>query len=156
MNLTQEESSFWNSFSNNKKSYILTGNTAQSLDFTEYQRAGFCVELQPQVDIQEVQDWQEPNLFFDPSSSDSDSSEDLDYVPSALLQTIAGPTTQAHNPLFNHQRQNRQVSNRNQAWIQIVKHLRIVNLKEGQSNQEATPTPGKILQQHCGNHQEKL
>jgi hypothetical protein len=62
--LTQEETSFWNSYSNIEKSYILTGDTAQSLDFTEYQRAGYCGELQPQVDIQEEQDWQEPNLFL--------------------------------------------------------------------------------------------
>jgi hypothetical protein len=76
--LTQEESSFWNSFSNTKKSYILTGDLAQSLDFTEYQRAGFCVEHQIQVDLQEEQDWRVPNLFFEPSSCDSDSSEDPD------------------------------------------------------------------------------
>jgi hypothetical protein len=33
--LTHEEASFWNSFSNVEKSYILTGDTAQSLDSTE-------------------------------------------------------------------------------------------------------------------------
>jgi hypothetical protein len=38
------------------------------------------------VDIQEEQDWQDPNLFFDPSSSDS--SEDPDYIPPVPLQRI--------------------------------------------------------------------
>jgi hypothetical protein len=37
--LTQEETTFWNSFSNREKSYILIGVIAQSLHFTEYQRA---------------------------------------------------------------------------------------------------------------------
>jgi hypothetical protein len=86
--LTQEETSFWNSFSNIEKSYFLSGDTAQSLDFTEYQRAGYCGELQPQVDIQEEQDWLETNLYFDPSSSDSDSSEDPDYLPPLPLKRI--------------------------------------------------------------------
>ena len=84
--LTQEETSFWNSFSNIEKSYILTGDTTQSLDFTEYQRASYCVEIQPQEDIQEEQHWQEPHLFFEPSSSDSDSSEDPDYIPPVPLR----------------------------------------------------------------------
>jgi hypothetical protein len=77
--LTQEETIYWNSFSNSEKSYILTGDSAQSLDFTEYQKAGFSVDFLPQVE-QIAPDWQEPNLFFEPSSSDSDSSEDPDYV----------------------------------------------------------------------------
>ncbi len=77
--LTQEETSYWNSFSNSEKSYILTGDSEQSLDFTEYQKAGFSVNFLPQVE-QEEPDWQEPDLFFEPSTSDSDSSEDPDYV----------------------------------------------------------------------------
>jgi hypothetical protein len=32
--LTKEETLFWNLFSNSEKSYILTGDTAQTLDFT--------------------------------------------------------------------------------------------------------------------------
>jgi hypothetical protein len=32
--LTKEEASFWNSFPNTDKSYILTGDTAHTLDFT--------------------------------------------------------------------------------------------------------------------------
>ena len=43
--LTKEETSYWNSFSNSEKSYILTGDSAQSLDFTEYQKAGFSVDF---------------------------------------------------------------------------------------------------------------
>jgi hypothetical protein len=38
------------------------------------------------VDIQEEQDWLEPNLFLEPSSSDSDSSEDPDYNPAVPLR----------------------------------------------------------------------
>jgi hypothetical protein len=85
--LTQEEAAFWNSFSNIEKCYILTGNTAQSLDFIDYQKPGYCVETQPQVDIHEEQE-QEPHLFFVPSSSDSDSSEDPDYIPPVPLRRI--------------------------------------------------------------------
>jgi hypothetical protein len=73
------------SLSNFEKSYILTGDTAQSLDFTKYQKTSYCFE--PQVIVsQKEQHWQEPNLFFDPSSSDSDSSEDPDYIPPKHLQ----------------------------------------------------------------------
>jgi hypothetical protein len=77
--LTQEETTFWNSFPNSEKSYILTGDSAHSFDFTEYQKAGFSVNFLPQVEHEEL-NWKEPNLFFDPSSSDSDSSNDPDYV----------------------------------------------------------------------------
>jgi hypothetical protein len=87
--LTQEETRFWNSFSNSEKSYILTGDTAQSHEFMEYQKAGFSVEFQPQeIELQEVKHWQEPNLFFDLSSSDSDSSDDPDYIPTVPLKRV--------------------------------------------------------------------
>jgi hypothetical protein len=56
--LTQEEASFLNSFPNSEKSYILTGDTAQTLDFTEYQKAGFCGDCQPEEILeQENQYW---------------------------------------------------------------------------------------------------
>jgi transcription-repair coupling factor (superfamily II helicase) len=77
LKLTQEETTFWNSFPNSEKSYILTGDSAHSFDFTEYQKAGFSVNFLPQVEHEEL-NWQEPDLFFDPSTSDSDSSEDTD------------------------------------------------------------------------------
>jgi hypothetical protein len=80
LKLTQEETSLWNSFSNSEKSYISTGDSAQSFDFTECQKAGFSVNFLPQVELQEEQDWQKPHLVFDPSPSDSDFSEDPDYV----------------------------------------------------------------------------
>ena len=107
--LTQEETTFWNSFSNSEKSYILTGDTAQSLDFTEYQRAGFSVEFQPQeVDFQEEHHWQEPNLFFEPSSSDSDSSDDPDYIPPVPVKRVittsddSWPDNSNSQPLIQH------------------------------------------------------
>ncbi len=84
--LSSEETSFWNSFSNTEKSYILTGDSAQTLDFTEYQKAGFCGDNQNQVDFQEPQEEPDHNVFYDPSSSDSDSSEDPDYVPPIQLR----------------------------------------------------------------------
>jgi hypothetical protein len=72
--LTKEESWFWNSFPNSEKSYILTGDIAQSIDFTKYQKASFCCDHQQQeIVAQEEQHWQEPNLDFEPFSSDSDS-----------------------------------------------------------------------------------
>jgi hypothetical protein len=87
--LTQEETTFWNAFPNSEKSYILTGDTAQTIDFTEYQKAGFSGEfLQQDIAVQEELLWQEPNLFFEPSSSDSDSSEDPDYIPPVPLRKI--------------------------------------------------------------------
>ncbi len=86
--LTQEEKNYWNSFSNCEKSYILTGDSAQSLDFTEYQSADFSVDFLPQEE-QIVPDWQEQNLYFEPSSSDSDTSEDPEYVqPEPTRKTI--------------------------------------------------------------------
>jgi hypothetical protein len=79
VSLTQEEKVFLNSFPNSEKSYILTGDTQSSFDFTQYQSAGFNVENLPQEEVfQEHNHWQYPNLFFDPSTSDSDSSEDFD------------------------------------------------------------------------------
>jgi hypothetical protein len=87
--LTQEETSFWNSFPNSEKSYILTGDTAQSIDFTKYQKASFCSDnLQQEIVVQEEQHWQEPNLYFKTCSSDSDSSEDPDYIPPVPLEKI--------------------------------------------------------------------
>jgi hypothetical protein len=87
--LTKNETSFWNSFPNSEKSYSLTHNTAQTLDFTEYQKSGFCSEHQPEeILVQEDQYWQEPNLFFEPSSPDYDSSEDPDYIPPVPLKKV--------------------------------------------------------------------
>jgi hypothetical protein len=40
--LTEEETSFWNSFPNGEKSYFLTRDTAKTLEFNEYQNSGFC------------------------------------------------------------------------------------------------------------------
>jgi hypothetical protein len=87
--LTLAETSFWNSFSNSEKSYILTGNSAHTLDFTECQSTGFCGEQQPEeIPEQEENNWQEPNVFFEPSSSDSDSSEDPDYIPPSNIKRV--------------------------------------------------------------------
>jgi hypothetical protein len=67
----------------------LTGDTAQTLDFTEYQKSGFCSEHQPEEILeQEDQYRQEPNLFFEPSSPDYDSSEDPDYIPPVPLKKV--------------------------------------------------------------------
>ena len=63
LKLTQEETTFWNSFPNSEKSYILTGDSANSFDFTEYQKAGFSVNFLPQVEHEQL-NWQEPDLFF--------------------------------------------------------------------------------------------
>ena len=76
--LTHEETSFWNSFPNSEKSYMLTGDTATPLDFTEYQHSTFCCEQQQILQPEEAAQWENHNLFFDPSSSDTDSSEDPD------------------------------------------------------------------------------
>ncbi len=115
--LTQEETTFWNSCFNSEKSYILTGVTAQFLDFAKYQKAGFSVEIQPQeIIVQEEQHWQEPNLFFEPSSSDSDSSEDPDYIPPVPLKRIIAtsddswPDNSNSNPLINLLHQNKRVN----------------------------------------------
>ena len=87
--LTLAETSFWNSFSNSKKSYILSGDSAHTLYFTEYQSTGFCGEQQPEeIPEQEENNWQEPNVFFEPSSSDSDSSEDPDYIPPSNIKRV--------------------------------------------------------------------
>jgi ASC-1-like (ASCH) protein len=43
--LIQEETSFWNSFPNSAKLYILTGDIHCSLDFTEYQKADYNFEV---------------------------------------------------------------------------------------------------------------
>ncbi len=43
--LTKEETLFWNSFLNSEKSYILTDDTSQTLDFTEYQKVVFAVNI---------------------------------------------------------------------------------------------------------------
>jgi hypothetical protein len=88
--LCKEEASFWNSFPNSEKSYILTRHSAQTLEFTKYQKSGYCSEHLPaEYFEQEDQNWQEPNLFFELSSSDSDSSEDPNYIqPVPLKKTI--------------------------------------------------------------------
>jgi hypothetical protein len=87
--LTKEETSFWNSFPNSEKSYILTNDTAQSIDFTKYQRASFCSDHQQQeIVAQEKQHWQGQNLYFEPSSWDSDSSDDPDYIPTVPFKKI--------------------------------------------------------------------
>jgi hypothetical protein len=89
--LTEEEASFWNSFPNSEKSYILTGDSASTLDFTEYQKATFCSEQQNnQGQNQEVDEQQ--NLFFEPSSSDTDSSDDSDYIQPIPLRRIISNT----------------------------------------------------------------
>ena len=88
--LSQEEHAFWNSFSNTEKSYILTGDSQVSFDFTEYQNSGYQIE--EELELQQVQDYPvpqaviDPNLevqYFDPQSTDSDSSDDPDYFPPA-------------------------------------------------------------------------
>jgi hypothetical protein len=86
--LTNEETSFWNSFPNSEKSYILTGDTASTIDFTEYQHSTFCREQQEAQQQEEVEPWEDQNLFFDPSSSDTDSSEDPDYNPTAPVNRV--------------------------------------------------------------------
>jgi hypothetical protein len=90
--LTNEVASFWNSFPNCEKSYILTGDTAISLDSTEYQKATFCREHQEVQNLEQEEPWEEPNLFFDPSSSDTDSSEDLDYTPVSPIKKAISNT----------------------------------------------------------------
>ena len=50
--LSREEQVFWNSFPNSEKSYILTGDSQISLDFTEYQDSGYQIEQE--LEIQEV------------------------------------------------------------------------------------------------------
>jgi hypothetical protein len=86
--LTSEEQSFWNSFPNSEKSYILTGDTASTLDFTEYQHSTFCKEQQEVQQQEEVEPWEDQNFFVEPSSSDTDSSEDSDYVPSTPVSRV--------------------------------------------------------------------
>ena len=87
--LTIEETSFWNSFFSSEKSYILTGDSAHTLDFTKYQNTRFCSEHQlEEIPEQEDNNWQKPNLFFEPSSSDSDSSEDPDYIPPTQIKRL--------------------------------------------------------------------
>ncbi len=87
--LTSEDALFWNSSPNSEKSYILTGDSAQTLDFTEYQKSGFfCEQQTEEFQEQENQYWEESNLFFEPSFSDSDSSEDPDYVPPVPLKKV--------------------------------------------------------------------
>ena len=82
--LSQEESIFWNSFSNCERSYLLTGDSQSPIDFTEYQEAGYHYEqeyqlpqYQPVTPPQAVFPEHEPHLFFDPSTSEetSDSEE---------------------------------------------------------------------------------
>ena len=89
--LSKEEASFWNSFPNSEKSYILTGDTASTIDFTEYQEAGFCSE-QNFLNQEQIQDEEEQNLFFEPSSSDTDSSEDADYIPQLPVKRVISNT----------------------------------------------------------------
>ena len=88
MKLSQEEHLFWNSFPNSEKSYILTGDSQVSLDFTEYQNSRYQIE--EELELQELPDIPVPqavidsNLnvqYLDPQSDDSDSSEDPDYFP---------------------------------------------------------------------------
>jgi hypothetical protein len=90
--LTNEETSFWNSFPNSEKSYILTGDTATTIDFTEYQPSTFCCEHQQVQPPEEVVPWENQNLFFDPSSSDTDSSEDPDYRPAPPVKRVTSHT----------------------------------------------------------------
>jgi hypothetical protein len=89
--LTEEEASFWNSFPNSEKSYILTGDSASTLDFTEYQKATFCSEQQNNQG-QNQEDNEQQNLFFEPSSSDTDSSDDSDYIQPIPLRRIISNT----------------------------------------------------------------
>jgi hypothetical protein len=63
--LTEEETLFWNYFPNSEKSYLLNGDTAQTFEFTEYQSSGFCSgQLPEEIFGQESNHWQEPNLFL--------------------------------------------------------------------------------------------
>jgi hypothetical protein len=90
---TKEEASFWNSFPNTEKSYILTGDTAHTIDFTEYQDSNYCSEHQEIQNFEhEKQNWEEPNLCFEPSTSDSDSSEGPDYIPQNQLRSVISNT----------------------------------------------------------------
>ncbi len=86
--LTSEERSLWNSFPNSEKSYILTGDTASTLDFTEYQHSTFCKAHQEVQRPEEIEPEENQNFFEEPSSSDTDSSEDPDYVPSTPVTRV--------------------------------------------------------------------
>jgi hypothetical protein len=70
----------------------LTGDTAITLDFTEYQHSTFCSEQQEAQLPEEIEPWEEQNLYFDPSSSDTDSSEDQDYNPAIPLKRVISNT----------------------------------------------------------------
>ena len=59
--LSQAENSFWKSFSNNEKAYILTGDPQESLDFTKYQSAGYIVEENFNQGVPNNLQHQEPN-----------------------------------------------------------------------------------------------
>jgi hypothetical protein len=65
--LSGSENSFWNLFPNSEKSYILTGDSQCSLDFTECQEASFLAESEFEVEKKQPQVFLQPqNLFFDP------------------------------------------------------------------------------------------
>ena len=88
--LSQEESILWNSFSNCERSYLLTGDSQSPIDFTEYQSAGYLFEEEYQLqDHQQVPPQQVifpeqyQNLFFDPTTSEdsSDSKPETVHFP---------------------------------------------------------------------------
>jgi hypothetical protein len=70
----------------------LTGDTAITIDFTEYQKSTFCSEHQEVQNFEQEEPWEEQNLFFEPSSSDTDSSEDPDYTPQIPFRKIISNT----------------------------------------------------------------
>jgi hypothetical protein len=70
----------------------LTGATAITIDFTEYQKSTFCSEHQEAQNFEQEEPWEEQNLFFEPSSSDTDSSEDHEYTPNIPFRKVISNT----------------------------------------------------------------
>ena len=140
--LTKEETSFWNSFPNSEKSYILTGDTAHALDFTEYQKSGFCSEHQlEEILEQEDQYQQEPNLFFEPSSSDSDSSEDPDYIPPVPLKKVITTSDDIWPDNSNSSLYNQPSTSRQQTAEQDNSSLESHSLTESSETDTTPSTP---------------
>jgi lipopolysaccharide export LptBFGC system permease protein LptF len=143
--LTQEEATFWNSFPNSEKFYILTGDTAQTLDFTEYQRSGFCSENHTEEILEQENHYcEEPNLFFKPSSSDSDSSEDPDYIPPVPLKKIISTSddswpNNSNSALYNQPSTSKQHTTRHNS-----PSLESNSSTESLETETAPPTPTRV------------